>query len=450
MTMRNDSVGISDIGLYVPAPEIDLKEIVARRVVENPRMERHLERAVRVTGQKAIRFPEAWQDTTTLAAQAARDLLRANPGIDPSRFRHLAVGTESGVDHSKPVSAYVQGMLQRAGVAFPSSVSSFQAQHACAGGTVGLLGVAGLLAAGGRRGEGGLVVASDIARYETGSTAEMTQGAGAVALHVELSPRLLEIDLGSVGFHSRDVDDFFRPVGSPVARVKGAYAMDCYRDGLDEAFLDHCARRGLRPEKALRETDFFVLHTPFRNMPQTALESLFARRLGLDAGQSRELLRERGFFSSVDPLARIGNIYTGSLYAALAFLLDDRFRAMGERIVGKRILLASYGSGNTMIVFSARIAAGAPEVISRWNLSRIFHSARAASFEEYEAWVSGPAEPEVYSRLVEHAVIPPGTFFLAGVRKDGYREYSKAAERGSLGEEREAPVDLPQPVAVFG
>jgi hydroxymethylglutaryl-CoA synthase len=447
---RDESVGISDIRLHVPSPMIDLQAIVARRVAENPRMERHLERAVRVTGQKAIRFPEIWQDTATMAAQAALDLLQGSSRVNPESLRHLAVGTESGVDHSKPVSAYMQGMLQRAGVAVPASLSSFQSQHACAGGTVALLSVAGLLAAGGRRGDSGLVVASDIARYEAGSTAEMTQGAGAAALHVESSPRLLEIDMRSVGFHSRDVDDFFRPLGSPIAQVKGSYSMKCYGESLEEAFLDHCARSGERPERALLDTDFFVLHTPFRNMPETALEKLFEHRLGFTAEQSRQFLEERGFYSAVDPLARIGNIYTGSMYAVLAFLLEDRLRAMGEKIVGKRILFASYGSGNTMMVFSARIAADAPRVISRWNLARVFDSARTASFQEYQGWVSGQADPEIYARIIENAALPPDAFFLAGVRGDGYRDYRKAEEIGSWVEEREAPVDLPQPVAVFG
>ncbi len=444
MKKRRDTVGISDIGIYVPPPMIDLQEIVARRVSENPRMQRHLERAWRVTGQKAIRFPESWQDTATLAAEAARNLVQQNPDVDPSSIRHLAVGTESGVDHSKPVSAYVQGMLQRAGVALPFSLSSFQAQHACAGGTVALLSVAGLLAAGGRSGEGGLVIASDVARYQTGSTAEMTQGAGAVALHVELAPRLLEIDLGSIGFHSRDTDDFFRPIGSSTARVNGGYSMKCYADGLDEAFLDLCARSGQDPEKTLRENDFFVLHTPFRNMPATALEKLLQRRLGMDADQSREFLRGRGFFPSIDALARIGNIYTGSIYAALAFLLEDRYRAMGTGIVGKRILFASYGSGNTTIVFFARIMPSAPRVIARWNLARIFDSARNADFDEYARWASGSSGPE----LSPGSTVPPDSFFLSAVREDGYRVYAEAGD-GTASAEREIPLVLPEPVAAF-
>ena len=209
-------------------------------------------------------------------------------------------------------------------------------------------------------------------------------------------------------------------------------------------------RSGESPEKALLDTDFFVLHTPFRNMPETALEKLFEHRLGFTAAQSRQFLEERGFFSAVDPLARIGNIYTGSLYTVLAFLLEDRLRAMGDRIVGKRILFASYGSGNTMMVFSGQIAREAPRVISRWNLARVFDTARAVRFEEYQRWVSGPAAPEIYARMIENAVLPPEAFFLAGVRGDGYRDYRKAEELGTWIQERATPVDLPQPVAVSG
>src|SRR5208283_3826064 len=136
----SSTVGISDIGLYVPPPSIDLENLVERRVKLNPRLDRHLERACRVTGQQVIRFPEIWEDSATLAATAACRLLAANPKIGLKSIRHLAVGTETGVDHSKPVSAYVQGMLQRAGVDIPSALSSFQVQHACAGSTMALLG----------------------------------------------------------------------------------------------------------------------------------------------------------------------------------------------------------------------------------------------------------------------------------------------------------------------
>jgi len=190
-TRRDSTVGISDIAIYIPPPEMDVEALVQRRVRENPMLDRHLQRAGRVTGQTAFRFPELWEDSATLAAASAYDLFSRNPSFDAASLRHLIVGTETGVDHSKPVSAYVQGMLQKAGLKLPTSLSSFQTQHACAGGTFGLLSVAGLLAVGGRPGDSGLVLSTDIARYETKSTAEITQGAGAVSLLVEASPRLV-------------------------------------------------------------------------------------------------------------------------------------------------------------------------------------------------------------------------------------------------------------------
>ena len=448
----NNAVGISDIGVYLPQPAINLDTLVQRRVRLNPRLDRHLERACRVTGQKAIRFPEIWEDCATLAASAVRTLIERNPRMDLRNVRHLAVGTETGVDHSKPVSAYVQGMLQRAGIRLPDSLSSFQVQHACAGGTMALLSVAAMIAAGGRPGDSGIVVSSDIARYETESTAEITQGAGAVALSVQTAPRLLELNLSTVGYFSTDVDDFFRPLGSITARVNGSYSMRCYWESLEAAFLDYCARAGRKPEQALLETDYFVLHTPFRNMPQGAMEKLFERVLGYDAQKTGHVLAEKSFAAGIDPFAQIGNLYAGSMTASLAFLLADRYRALGSGITGKRVLLASYGSGNTMVVLEARIAGSAAEVISQWRLDTLFNSARAATFEEYEAWTGGPVQPELHARLMENAAVPPETFLLSGIRKDGYREYdfSKAGELADRGEERETPDDLHGSVAVPG
>jgi hydroxymethylglutaryl-CoA synthase len=442
------SIGINDINLHLPSPRIALGTLVERRVLDNPRLERHLERACRTTGQRAIRFPEPWEDSATMAAQAALGLVTKTTEAERGGLRHLAVGTETGVDHSKPLSAYVQGMLERAGAGIPRSVSSFQVQHACAGGTLGLLSVAGLLAAGGRQGESGLVVSTDIARYETETTAEITQGAGAAALHVARSPRLLELDLSSVGFWSMDVDDFFRPLGSTVAQVRGSFSMKCYWDGLEAAFLDHARRAGQEPEQALRETDLFALHTPFRNMPESALERLLGKMLGLSVEGARSFLRERGFFAGVDPIADIGNMYSGSLWAVLAFLLEERYRNLGERIAGKRVLLASYGSGNTMIVLSGKVAASAPDVISRWDLSRALAGARDADFDEYSAWTAGHRGARRHDNVVGKAILPPGAFFLAGIRKDGYREYRRAEELGDWLAQREASRDLHGSLAV--
>jgi hydroxymethylglutaryl-CoA synthase len=415
-------VGLGDLQLYAPAPRIDLKQVVATRVEHNTRLERHLERACRTTGQRAIRFPEPWEDSATLAASAAAALL-ADQRVARS-IRYLAVGTETGLDHSKPVSAYVQGMLRAAGIVLPEEISSFQVQHACAGATLSLVSVSSLLGLA-LPDERGVVIASDIARYQTESTAEITQGAGAAALLVERDPRLIELDLASLGLCSRDVDDFFRPIGASTARVKGQYSIQNYLESLEVAFLDHCRRRGEAPDQVLRETDMFVLHAPFRNMPMMAMLRLLERHLGLGEVQGEAFLDERGFHAAIDPIADIGNTYSAAMYFALGYLLADRHAALGGKIAGRSVLMASYGSGSTMAVFSGRLSERAPETIGRWHLERFPGAGRPAPIEEYEAWVSGfRGAEEAQPRFV-----PQGAFYLAGVRRDGYRSYGYAATR---------------------
>jgi len=257
------------------------------------------------------------------------------------------------------------------------------------------------------------------------------------------------LDLSTIGMCSRDVDDFFRPLGSATAKVKGRYSMEQYWANLEEAFLDHAQRIGELPSEALEATDFFVLHTPFRNMPESAMNVLLHRHLNLDENQIREFLEKRGFYRGVDPLARVGNIYSGSMYFFLASLLNDRFKEMGDKIVGKRMLLASYGSGNTMIVYSAKVAEGAPEVIRGWDFDRIFRNARDADFAAYQRWTEGVHGRGDYENLLKDVAVPPESFYLSGIREDGYREYAFAADVRDWISQREAPVDLRRRVPIL-
>ena len=414
-------IGLSDIEVYIPQPKIELSELVKYRAEQNPSIERKMRRAVESTGQHSVRFPAVWQDNVTLSAQACSGLCRRTN--DLTGLRYLSVGTETAIDMSKPIAAYVEGALQRSGTPIPNTISTFQVQHACAGGTIAMVSVGALLAMSRHSGEKGIIICSDIARYDAPSTAEITQGAGAVALLVEKNPKLLELDLATQGLFSSDVDDFFRPLGSTTARVKGGYSVQCYHEALDSAFADHCSRRGEKPADVLNGTDFIVFHVPFKKMAILAAHKLLSLHLGLTGAAADAFLADRGFEQSLEPTARVGNIYSGSAYLTLAFLLSERYQALGNDIVGKRILLGSYGSGNTMTVLSARVAEGAPGVIASWDLESIFRTESTASIEQYQQWIDGPYDPETYSRLVEHADIPKGSYYLTGVRDDGYREY---------------------------
>ena len=87
-------------------------------------------------------------------------------------------------------------------------------------------------------------------------------------------------------------------------------------------------------------------------------------------------------------------------------------------------MLCSYGSGNTMIIVSGRIAPGAPEVIESWDLDSVFTSALPAGFDLYETWLSAPHSDERLKRLFSEADVPTESFYLSGIREDGYRQYA--------------------------
>ncbi|HRS64703.1 MAG TPA: hydroxymethylglutaryl-CoA synthase [Spirochaetia bacterium] len=418
----SETIGISDIHPYVPRMRIDVETIAKKRVDTNPDLERHFNRALAVTGQKAIRFPAPGEDSATMAAEAAYSLFSVHSGKALANLRYIIVGTETAVDFSKPIAAYVQGMLQRSGLPIPETLTTFQTQHACAGATLGMLSACGLIGMS-PYDETGLVIATDIARYETNSTAEITQGAGAAALLIEKNPKLLALDIARSGYCSRDVDDFFRPTNSITAKVKGSYSMECYHASFDDALSDLAARLSMSPADILKSSDFVALHTPFRNMPEMAMKRALQKYCGKDEAAAIAWLTERGFYKAVDQLALIGNAYSASLFLYLAFLLYERYAKLGSDIVGKTILLASYGSGNTMIMMRGTIAPQAPEIIKNWNLEALQNSYIASSFDDYHHWTTSSGHGYGEKVTASNAT---SRFRLVGIRHDGYREYDHA------------------------
>lgn len=420
--MSTNTIGLSDIALHLPEPHIELDKIVAERVKQDPSLEKHLDRALKVTGQRGLRFNLIYEDTATMAAQACLNLTQRGL-LKRDHVRFLTIGTETGVDMSKAASSYVLGLMEKAGLPFPKNLSTFQVQHACAGGTLSMITVAGFLHAASLNGDTAVVLTSDIARYPTPSTAEITQGAGATALMIKRNPDLITFDLNSVGFFSKDTDDFFRPLGSPVAMVKGGYSVQCYHESLIGAFEDHCDRLGVSPAEDLASIDIFALHVPYSLLPVGAMEKLLAKYLGMDKETADAYLKEKGFYQSVYPTSEVGNIYTGSLFLGLAWALKDRYAQFGDSIIGKKVMMASYGSGNTMAVLTGYVAPNAPRVIQTWDLESILRPNYQASFEEYVEWTQAYPSRESLAEKLEKQQPKPGTFYLKNLREDGYREY---------------------------
>jgi hydroxymethylglutaryl-CoA synthase len=199
-------VGIDDMAAYVPHIYLPIEDLADARNIEYAKLNKGL-------GLTAMAVPDLQEDTATLAANAVYELIRRND-LDPTHIGRIYMGTESSFDGSKPMASYVLQMLSEQ---FESDYGRDCFLHcdvvdltfACIGAVDALQNTMDWVRADEDR--IGIVVASDIAWYDLGSTGEYTQGAGAVALLVKANPRLLAVD-PNWGVASQPVYDFFKPV----------------------------------------------------------------------------------------------------------------------------------------------------------------------------------------------------------------------------------------------
>jgi hydroxymethylglutaryl-CoA synthase len=199
--------GIDDIALYVPHLYLDMADFAALRGLDAGKLRHGL-------GLHAMAVPDLHEDTATMAANAAVELIDRN-GLDPRRIGRIYLGTESALDGAKPTATYVLDMLQqryaaRHGEDCFRHCDVVDMTFACIGAVDALHGTLDWVARGGDEDRIGIVLFSDWARYERHSSGEYTQGAGGGALLVRRNPRLLAID-DHWGVSTTPVHDFFKP-----------------------------------------------------------------------------------------------------------------------------------------------------------------------------------------------------------------------------------------------
>ncbi len=199
-------VGIDDLAAYIPQLYLPIETLAQVRAIEYAKLNKGL-------GLQAMAMPDVREDAATMAANAALELILKN-NLDPRRIGRLYVGTESGLDGSKPIGSYVVGMLTQYftptyGPDCFLHCDTVDLTFACIGATDALQNT--LDWAKGAPDRIGIVIATDFAKYELGSGGEYTQGAGAIALLVKQNPRLLAIG-DTWGVATVDVHDFFKPV----------------------------------------------------------------------------------------------------------------------------------------------------------------------------------------------------------------------------------------------
>ena len=278
-------IGISGFAVYVPPFEVNLQEWCCWSDNDWSKIQQ-------VVGDK-FRMRGTWENAYTMAATAVLRLIDQY-SLNASDIGFLALGTESSTDNSAGaiiVKGMVNDVLSDRGLhTLPRACEVPEYKQACLGGIYALKGALRYMATDARH-KYAVVVCSDFAEYERGTTGEATQGAGAVAILVERNPKMLEIDLSLVGSTSDyRVFDFRKPFsrsssslmqcevenrplgahfrGFPV--FNGKYSRSCYLNAVLSASDHLFSHLSEEPIEFLRSFHAIFLHRPFSRMVEMA------------------------------------------------------------------------------------------------------------------------------------------------------------------------------------
>ena len=422
------AAGIDDISIYIPRLYLDAGDFAKARGLDPGKLERGLG-----IGQMAI--VDTNQDPACLAANACLRVMQKNK-LTPDKIGRLYVATESSFDESKAMNSYVIGMLEQVyGKDTFGHCGGIECKFACVSGSYALYDNTNWIRAGEAEDKYALVVVSDIAKYDLGSSGEVTQGAGAIAMLLNDKPRLLSFDPKVTSTSIKNEYDFYRPFGKETPIVHGQYSNLLYLIQVKNALIDYKRKvkeTGLiklkEGETILDHVDYLNMHLPYSNMGKKALAYLvrhewralprwkkIIEEIGMEEpipkdprGTIESVLEDSEFMandhqftklftstkmytelyesklsSSLIASKMIGNLYTASLYLGFRSSLEFEYQK-GIDLDGKRVGFCSYGSGASAMIFSGVIQPEYDQVVKDMNLEAELGPRTKLSLDEYE------------------------------------------------------------------
>ena len=459
------AAGIDDIAIYIPRLYVDAADFAEARGLEPGKLQKGL-------GVSQMAIVDTNQDPACLAANACLKIMQKNK-LSPEDIGRLYVSTESSFDESKAMNSYVIGMLEQVyGQGAFEHCGGVETKFACVSGSYALYDNTNWIRAGEAEGKHALVVVSDIAKYDMGSSGEMTQGAGAVVMLLNDKPRLLSFDPKVTSTSIKDEYDFYRPFGKETPIVHGQYSNLLYMIQVKKA-LEAYKKKVFSTELIKLESgetildhiDYLNMHLPYSNMGKKALAYLvrhewrqlprwkkLTNSIGMDEptpkdprGTIESVLGDQEFMakdheftklftktpefqevyeaklaSSLIASKMIGNLYTASLYLGFRSSLEFEYQK-GIDLTGKRIAFGSYGSGSSAMVFSGLVQPEYEGIVKNMNLEAEIGDRRKLTLEEYEEIHENKLTPE------ESMLNPKREFVLVDVKTDaesrGERRY---------------------------
>ncbi|AET39633.1 hydroxymethylglutaryl-CoA synthase Ecym_4602 [Eremothecium cymbalariae DBVPG len=444
---RPQNIGIKGIEIYIPSQCVNQTALESYDGVSQGKYTIGL-------GQTNMGFVSDREDIYSMCLTVCSRLLK-NYGIDAKNIGRLEVGTETLLDKSKSVKSVLTQLFGE-----NSDMEGIDTINACYGGTNALFNSLNWVESSAWDGRDAIVVCGDIAIYDKGA-ARPTGGAGTVALWIGPdAPIVFDSVRGSYMEHAYD---FYKPdFTSEYPYVEGQFSLICYVKALDQAYRAYSKKavdKGLAENPAGPEAvgvasffDYNVFHVPTCKLVTKSYSRLlyndFRANQSLYPDADAELAQvdyessltskaiEKVFLNIAKPLhagkvapslivpTNTGNMYTGSLYAALASLL---FYAGSDALQGKRIGMFSYGSGLAASLFSAKVVGDVKYITKVLDLDQKLNSRTTETPQEFERTIGLREQAHLkkpYTPKGSIDLLQPGTYYLTGVDDRFKRSYA--------------------------
>ncbi|SCW00227.1 LAFE_0B12244g1_1 [Lachancea fermentati] len=444
---RPQNIGIKAIEVYIPSQCVNQAELEKHDGVSSGKYTIGL-------GQTNMAFVNDREDIYSMCLTVLSNMMK-HYNIDPNQVGRLEVGTETLLDKSKSVKSVLTQL-------FPENkdMEGIDTVNACYGGTNAVFNSINWIESSAWDGRDAVVVCGDIAIYDKGA-ARPTGGAGTVALLIGPdAPIVFDSVRGS---HMDHVYDFYKPdFTSEYPYVDGHFSLSCYVKALDEAYKAYSRKaiaKGLAEEPAGPEAvnvakffDYNVFHVPtcklvtksygrllyndFRANPALYPEvdaalakvdydaSLADKNIEKTFVNVAKALHKDRVAPSLTVPTNTGNMYTGSVYAALASLL---FFVGSDALQGKRIGLYSYGSGMAASLYSCRVVGDIKYITDVLDLDVKLQSRKTESPTEYESAIKLRENAHLNKNFTPKGsieLLQPGTFYLTNIDDRFRRQYA--------------------------
>ena len=408
-------VGIDGITFDVPKIHLSIKKLAENRNIEPDKL-------IKGLGLHKMTLLDKHQDVVTLAANAVLKLIQQE-NLKPSAISRIYVGTESGVDSSKPIGSYIISLLEsQLGEATFRNCDVVDMTFACIGAVDALQNTLDYIRLNPTK--KAIVVATDNAKYDLNSTGEYTQGAGSVAMLITSSPRILSFSK-EVGVATEGVFDFFKPrrllnketvlnlennpewngiLENEITVYKeqpvfdGHYSNTCYINRITEAY-EHYKKESNQTGIIYQNWENILMHLPYCFQGRRTFIEIFAKEHPeLLATQIGETVKEKIKSLSKSPeylevinqkivpseiaSGQVGNIYTGSIFLGLLSTLCYHFQQKSD-LTDKKFGFIAYGSGSKAKVFEAEVSPNWKIVIEKTKLFETLNQSHEIEFDDY-------------------------------------------------------------------